>query len=104
MDDRTTFSNDPNRRGSVAVLDINTLQIAQFLYTGYQPFSLHADDAQGVLVVVNRNADVNGPAPHHVSRCEGRNGYLTLVNLQTLQIVDDFKPELLADPSTLSGF
>lgn len=104
MEDVITFSSDPNRRGSIAVLSTNTHQVSQFLYSGYQPYSIYADDANGVLVVTNRNADVNGPQPHHISQCEGRNGYLTLIDLQTLQVIDGFKPELLADPSTLAGF
>lgn len=103
MNDAVTFSADPFKKGSVTAIDAHSHQVLGSVYSGFQPYSLYADDAHGVLVVTNRNADVNGPAPHHVSRCEGRNGYLTLVNLQTLQLMDDFKPELLADPSTVAG-
>lgn len=103
MNDAFSFSADPFKKGSVTAIAVDTHQLLGTVYTGFQPYAHYADDDHGVLVVTNRNADVNGPAPHHVSRCEGRNGYLTLVDLQTLQVRDEFKPELLADPSTVSG-
>ena len=32
------------------------------------------------------NYDTNGPAPHHVSECGGRNGYLTVIDMSTLEL------------------
>lgn len=102
MNDLVSWSGDPTKRGSVAVIDVASHQVARTLYSGFQPYALTADDNNGVLVVTNRNTDITGPVPHHVSYCEGRNGYLTLIDLNTLELVPDFKVEILADPSTIA--
>ncbi|MBK8415707.1 MAG: hypothetical protein IPL22_15130 [Bacteroidetes bacterium] len=66
---------------------------------GYQPHGLAVDEVEGVVFVANRNTPTSGgPAPHHTSSCGGRNGYMTLINLNTLELDDDFKMELSVDP------
>ncbi len=102
MNDLASWSGDPTRRGSVAVIDAASHQLEKMLYSGFQPYALTADDELGVLVVSNRNTDITGPVPHHASYCEGRNGYVTLIDLKTLERVPDFKVEILADPSTVA--
>lgn len=102
MDDQNSWSGDPTKRGAVFSVDPQNYQVSSPIYSGYQPYSMVADDVNGVLVVTNRNADVNGPAPHHVSECEGRNGYITLIDMASLEVIDEYKPEILADPATIA--
>lgn len=103
MEDKVSWPGDHTKRGSIMVINAESHQLEATLYSGFQPYSIFADDANGVLVVSNRNSDLSGPQPHHVSECAGRNGYISLIDLQSLEVVPDFKPEVLADPSTLAG-
>lgn len=103
QNDLESWNGATQKRGSVTVINAASHQIEQVLYTGYQPHALLVDEANGVLVVTNRNRDPEGPAPHHASTCGDRNGYTTLVDLNTLELVPDYKPELLANPITIAG-
>lgn len=98
MDDVTSFPNDPERRGSIVVLDLISLQQRATIYAGYQSFAMIVDDDSGLLAVANRNLLATGPAQHHSSPCQGRNGNLTLIDLENLELVKDYKIELLVDP------
>jgi DNA-binding beta-propeller fold protein YncE len=102
MEDVSTFSSDPSRRGSVQVIDYQSNSVVKAIYTGYQPHGLAVDLAAGFLVVANRNVSVGGPAPHHSSNCGTRNGNLALIDLNTLELVQGYKPELSADPYTVA--
>lgn len=96
-----------NRKGLVYVLDYNTNAIVTTIYTGYQPHGLAVDDEEDLVYVANLNYDPNGPAPHHVSGCGNRNGYLSIIDVNTLQLynktqsdgyVYQYKNELLSFP------
>ena len=102
MEDITTFAGEPNKHGSVAIIDIATNSLIKSIYTGYQPHGIAIDEASHMAIVTNRNVSVNGPAPHHSSDCGGRNGYLTAIDLNTLQLVPDFKPEMSNDPYAIA--
>lgn len=95
MEDVTTFA--PNR-GSVYVIDYNNFSVVKSLNTGWQPHGVAVDDVNKVAYVANRNATTGGPSPHHTTDCGGRNGYLTLIDLNTLNMVTGFKTELSVDP------
>jgi DNA-binding beta-propeller fold protein YncE len=91
----------------VNVIDYNTLNVISSIYTGYQPHGIAVDDAEGIVYVANLNYDPNGPAPHHVSECGNRNGNLTIIDMNTLQLYQKtqsdgfrytYKNELLAFP------
>ena len=101
--DLASWPGDLTRRGSIQVINPNTYQVEKTIYAGFQSFAIYADDTNDVLVVSNRNEDLTGPRPHHVSNCEGRNGYITLIDLNTMELIEDFKPEILAAPSTIGG-
>ncbi len=88
----------PQGRGSIAVIDYNTFTLVKTIYTGTQPHGLAVDDAKGVVYVANRNVDLSGPAPHHSGACEGRNGYLTIIDMNTLELVPGYKCELGVNP------
>ena len=102
-DDLVSWAGDPTKRGSIIMIDSETHQIEGKIYAGFQPYSIMVDDVDKILVVTNRNEDLSGPRPHHVSNCEGRNGYISLVDINTLEVISDYKPEILAGPSTISG-
>ena len=107
----TEASISSNQKGLLYVIDYNTNTIVATLYTGYQPHGIAVDDEEDLVYVANLNYDDNGPAPHHVSECGGRNGYLTIVDVKTLQLYSktqsdgfsyQYKNELLAYPYFVS--
>lgn len=96
MEDVTTFNN--GTRGSVYVIDISTYTVLKKIYTGHQPHGLMIDEVNGRVYVTNRNVTAGGPSPHHASNCAGKNGYVTAIDLNTLQLVKGFKAEVSVDP------
>ena len=74
-------------RGSVAVLDYVNNTLVKFIYTGYQPHGLEVDDEAKLVIVANANFSNTGPPPHHPSKCGGRNGYVSFIDLNTLTMV-----------------
>lgn len=102
MMDNVSWAGEAQKLGSINAINASTHQLESTVYSGYQPYGLTVDDDSGVLVVANRNTDPGGPDPHHESPCGDRNGYLTLIDLNTLTLVDDYKPELLVDPIIVS--
>lgn len=99
MEDTVNF---PGQRGSVAVIDLNSLSLIKHVYTGHQPHGIAVDEAKNELIVANRNARNGGPAPHHSSDCGGRNGYITFLNLNTLELIPKKKIEVSVDPYFVS--
>ncbi|HRS39361.1 MAG TPA: hypothetical protein P5292_09300, partial [Bacteroidia bacterium] len=77
---------DANRKGLVYVINYNTLDLVDSIYTGYQPHGIDFDPVRKLVYVANLNVDNTGPAPHHVSDCGGRNGYITIIDEQTLEL------------------
>lgn len=99
-EDQATFNDG---KGAVHVVDFSSMQLVKSIYTGYQPRGMVYDKQKDLLYVANRNADpVGADAPHHYTDCDGNNGYLTTVNLGTLEVVDDYKPELSVDPYAIA--
>lgn len=88
--------------GSVTVINYKTHTFVKSIYTGYQPHGIAVDDEKGLVYVANRNANLNGPAPHHATDCGGRNGYLTIIDINTLELIPDYKAELSVDPYYIS--
>jgi len=97
MEDGSAF---PKSKGSVYVINYNTLQVVKVLQDGmlYQPHGIQVDDENGWVIIPNTNANPNGPAPHHVSYCGGRNGFVRLVDLNTLGFLPDYKAEVSVNP------
>jgi DNA-binding beta-propeller fold protein YncE len=75
-------------KGSVYVINYNTNQVVTHLYTGYQPHGIDVDDDHHVVYVANLNYDAAGPPPHHVTGCGGKNGYVTIIDMNTLQLLN----------------
>lgn len=91
-------SSNSSTQSSVNVIDLNTNQLIASINTGNQPRSCVVDDANNVVWVANRNISGTGWAPHHTTACEGRNGYVTIIDQNTLQLVPDWKCEVSVDP------
>ncbi len=83
---------------AVSIIDTKDTTLVKTIPVGTQPHGIAADEKRGIVYVGNRNANPNGPAPHHVSSCGGRNGYLVAIDLNTLELVPGFKIELAVDP------
>jgi YVTN family beta-propeller protein len=98
MEDTTLFPGQTIKRGSVAVINYNTLSLVASIYTGFQPHGIVVDDVKGLAYVANRNKRADGPAPHHSTACGGRNGNITAIRLGTLDLLPGFKHELSTDP------
>lgn len=96
MEDVTTFGS--SKRGSVYVIDINTYATVAKIYTGHQPHGVMVDEQNKRVYITNRNVSTGGPAPHHASLCAGRNGYVSAIDLNTLQLVPGFRAEVSVDP------
>ncbi len=99
-----TCGEDPNVtggnfKGSVYVINYNTLQIEKILNDKlYQPHGIQVDEKNNLLIVASENANPNGPVPHHTSLCGGRNGYVSFYDLNTLQQLYNYKTEVSVDP------
>jgi YVTN family beta-propeller protein len=85
-------------KGTVYVIDMNTLNVVKILDEKfYQPHGIAVDDRTNKLFVVSRNSNPNGPAPHHASGCDGRNGFFHVIDLNTWKVIKR-NSELSTDP------
>lgn len=89
-------------RGSVAVIDYQNLSLVTTVYTGFQPHGLTVDDKEGLVYVANRNISASGPTPHHTTVCGGRNGYVTIINIATLKLLEKYNAEASVDPYSIA--
>lgn len=69
--------------GSVFIFNYQTLTTVNTINASVgqfnQPHGIAVDDRNDILYVVSINSGSNGPPPHHVSACTGRNGYYTIL-------------------------
>jgi DNA-binding beta-propeller fold protein YncE len=84
-EDTTSF---PQKRGTVAIINYKSNVLEKIVYAGHQPHGIAVDDEKKLVYVGNRNASTDGPAPHHSTQCGGRNGYVTFIDLTTLQMIN----------------
>lgn len=103
MEDTLTF---PGKRGSVVIIDYENNALEKLIYTGHQPHGIEVDDERKLVYVVNRNATTDGPAPHHTNECGGRNGNVSFIDLNTLDMITSGssteKVEVSVDPYSVS--
>jgi YVTN family beta-propeller protein len=95
MEDVSTF---PGQRGSVSVINYHDNSFVKAIYSGHQPHGIALDDETRRVFVANRNVDSGGPAPHHTTDCGGRNGYMTIISLDRLELESQRRYELSVDP------
>jgi YVTN family beta-propeller protein len=78
----------PQFKGSIYVVDMSSFIVVKKIYEKfYQPHGIVVDDKRGLLYVSSRNADPTGPAPHHLSECNGRNGFFHVIDINTWKLV-----------------
>ena len=99
MEDTINF---PGQRGSIAIIDLNNLSLIKHVYSGHQPHGVAVDEVKQEVIVTNRNTSSGGPAPHHTSECGGRNGYISFINLNSLELIAKKKIEVSVDPYFVS--
>ncbi len=88
----------PFRESAIYVIDHQTNSYVTDLYAGYDSRGITLDEITGKLFVANRNVSTGGPAAHHESVCAGKNGYVTAIDLNTLQLIQGYKAEVSVDP------
>lgn len=89
----------PNFKGSVYVIDYNTMEVVKRISGPfYQIHGLAVDDGLQKLYIVSRNVLSSGPAPHHTSQCGGRNGYYSVYDINTLEPFTNRRFESTVDP------
>jgi YVTN family beta-propeller protein len=95
--------NQSHCKGAVDIIDLNTLEVVKVLQDNmYVPHAIDVMDDEGYAIVASRNTDASGPSPHHVSECSGRNGYIQLIDLNTLEVIPNYRIEVSVDPYSLS--
>ncbi len=101
-EDEETF---PGRKGSLYAIDLRTDEVMQTWQPGYQPRALWMDGKRQFLYIANRNVDPQGAdEPHHYTECEGKNGYVTRIDLASMQLDDDYRAEVSVDPLAMSAW
>ncbi len=99
MEDKSTF---PGKKGSVAVIDLTSRTLKTSIYTGHQPHGIAVDESRNLVIVANRNASTDGPAPHHSTECGGRNGSVSFIDLKKLEFIRGSSVEVSVDPYFVS--
>ncbi|MBX7110080.1 MAG: YncE family protein [Chitinophagales bacterium] len=95
---------EPVCKGSIYVINYENLTVIKSLQSGlFEPHGIAVDDEEKIVMVANRNVNPGGPAPHHVSECGGRNGFMKFINLETLEFLPDVRPEISVDPYSVAA-
>lgn len=92
-EDQSSF---PNSHGVITRIKANSYT-ADNIACGYQPHGLAVDEQQKLLYVLSRNINSDGPAPHHTSQCNGRNGFVNFIDIQSFTLLSK-RYELSVDP------
>jgi DNA-binding beta-propeller fold protein YncE len=87
--------------GAVAVINTNTNSLIKYINSGTEPHGIAVDEKNKKVYVANRNINSSGPLPHHTSICGGRNGYVSFIDLTSLELVGK-RIELSVDPYSIS--
>lgn len=85
-------------QSSVNVINTNTNTLIKSITTGYQPRGLTVDDNNKLVWIANRNIYGVGWAPHHTGSCAGRNGYVTIIDMNSLELIQNWETEVSVDP------
>ncbi len=91
--DTTTF---PGAHGIISSIHPSSFSI-QHIKCGFQPHGIACDENKKLLYVLSRNILSSGVPPHHSSACNGRNGYMNFIDLNTMTVLPE-KYELSVDP------
>jgi DNA-binding beta-propeller fold protein YncE len=94
QEDSVSASVQPGEKGSVFVynyasnapVNISVGSSAGFTRV-YQPHGIAVDDASGKVYVASLNYSTSGPAPHHSTGGIERNGFVSLIDMNTMEYV-----------------
>ncbi len=93
----------PACRGTVYVINYNTLAVVQVINGDfYQPHGISVDDRDGKVFIASSNINPNGPAPHHASACDGRVGWYSVYDLNTLAPVNNKRYQTTVMPYSVA--
>lgn len=79
------LDNNGNSLGSIVAINLNNYA-TQKVYVGYQPHGIAIDEANNLLYVPSRNLVGTGIPPHHSSICNGKNGFVSILQLPDMSI------------------
>lgn len=79
------LDNNGSALGSIAAINLNNYT-TQKVYVGYQPHGIAIDGTNNLLYVPSRNLTGTGVPPHHSSVCNGKNGFVTILQLPDMSI------------------
>jgi DNA-binding beta-propeller fold protein YncE len=85
-------------KSSVNIINTNSDQVIKSIDPGYQPRGIAVDDDNECVWIANRNVNGLGITPHHSTLCEGNKGYVTLIEMSTLELKQSWKTEVGVDP------
>ncbi len=71
--------------GFVYIIDYQTNSIIKSFPTNSHPHGVAADDDQDLMYIGNININVISGSAHHPSSCNGANGFISIIDLKTLQ-------------------
>ncbi len=91
-----------NKLSVINVFEINSNQFLPEINAGHDSKGMAIDEATSKLYIANRNVSAGGPDAHHAPVCGGKNGYITAIDLNSLQLISDYKAELSVDPYHIS--
>ena len=87
-----------SQKGAVYVIDYKNHSLIKSIDTGNQPQGIAVDDEKGLVYVANRNI---GGSAHHITSCAGKPGYVTIVDMNTLQLISKYKTEVSVEPISI---
>lgn len=96
--DTQTF---PGSTGCLTIVDGLTKQFQKIPFVP-QGHGIFVSDASGKIFAASRNIGGTSYPPHHTTNCAGKNGYLTWLDLFTLQ-ASGKRVELSVDPYFIHG-
>ncbi|GIV26571.1 MAG: hypothetical protein KatS3mg027_0385 [Bacteroidia bacterium] len=79
------LDNSVNGLGSIVAIDLNNYT-TQKKHIGYQPHGIAIDEKNKLLYIPSRNITGTGVPPHHSSVCGGKNGFVSILELPTLNV------------------
>lgn len=86
----------PGTQGGITEINLADYT-AKKLTVGFMPHGIGVDEKKSILYVASRNIYTNGPAPHHTSVCNGRNGFVNFVDLKNFTVLPK-RTEISVDP------
>ncbi|MCE9538508.1 MAG: hypothetical protein K8R85_04715 [Bacteroidetes bacterium] len=84
------------------VINYSTFQKIKSIFTGHEPRGISIDEEGHCVWVANRNISPTGWAPHHTTVCQGKSGNVTIIDMNTLELLPEWEAEVSVDPYCVS--